>query len=289
MLFAWIGLIICQLNYMSYNVICDVFPLHRIELNTRAKGLMFESTSNHVTAESNHPEDLYDHVILATDLSGVKHILEDTLSATPTDTPQFNIIKSLLHNSISKLSMAPPYKLLWVWFDKQLNSPDAPVMLQTPEFPPITSIGQVHLLQDQFIQWGNETGGSVLQFDLYAWNSGHIDDDKLWDFISPVVADIYPEIIDREFKVLDFHVHTGSNHPAFLRGMEKFRPNVTLPSELGIPNLSFAGDWLHTDYPSAFMERAVSTGREAANHVMLSDHVRQVSMTTTNPRGPGYF
>ena len=52
---------------------------------------------------------------------------------------------------------------------------------------------------------------------------------------------------------------------------------------------SFAGDWLHTTYPSALMERAVSTGREAANHILLADGVCQAPMTVTASRGPGFI
>ena len=82
-------------------------------------------------------------------------------------------------------------------------------------------------------------------------------------------------------------VNSYENFPSFKKGLQQFRPNATYPSECGIPNLSFAGDWLKTSYPSALMERAVSTGREAANHVLLSDHVRQASFKVCPSHGPG--
>ena len=50
-----------------------------------------------------------------------------------------------------------------------------------------------------------------------------------------------------------------------------------------------AGDWINTQFPSALMERAVSTGRLAANEVLLKDHVRQVPLLVVNPKGPGIF
>ena len=250
---------------------------------------MFDSQTNRVIAESSHPDEIYDNVIIAADLSGVKRILKRTLDTTSSNTGAYDIIKNISDSSVSKLSLAPPYKLLWVWFDKQLQDPGASVMLQTPAFAPLTAITQLHHLQQEYILWANQSGGSVFLFDMYAWNSGNVEDAKLWEFISPIVKAIYPEIFDNNFKVLDLHVFTGTTHPAYLKGMEQYRPLVTLPSELGIPNLSFAGDWLHSDYPSVFMERSISTGREAANHVLLSDGVRQVPLKTTNPRGPGYL
>ncbi|XP_072028675.1 carotenoid phi-ring synthase-like [Amphiura filiformis] len=229
----------------------------RIELNSQAEGLVLDSQTNRVTAESSHPDEVYDHTIIATDIPGVKHIFQNTISSISPNTDIYKILTNISDRTISKVTLAPPYKLLWVWFDKQLDDTNTPVMLQTPEFSPLSCITQLHLLQEEFIQWANETGGSVFLFDLYVWNSGNIDDAKLWQFISPIVNDIYPEISDRKFKVLDFHVDTGTTHPAYLKDVEKYRPRATLANELGIPNLSFAGDWLHTDYPSVFMERAV--------------------------------
>jgi len=37
------------------------------------------------------------------------------------------------------------------------------------------------------------------------------------------------------------------------------------------------------------MERAVSTGREAANEVLLKDGVQQAPMLVVNKNGPGLF
>lgn len=40
-------------------------------------------------------------------------------------------------------------------------------------------------------------------------------------------------------------------------------------------------------YPSFIMERAVSTGREAANFVLLDSGVRQVTLKVLAGKGPG--
>ena len=47
------------------------------------------------------------------------------------------------------------------------------------------------------------------------------------------------------------------------------------------------GDWVKTDYPSALMERAVSTGREAANLALYADDVRAAVVVETSKHGPG--
>ena len=42
-----------------------------------------------------------------------------------------------------------------------------------------------------------------------------------------------------------------------------------------------------TDYPAALMEKAVSTGREAANLCLFLDDVREVELTVTDSKVPG--
>lgn len=51
---------------------------------------------------------------------------------------------------------------------------------------------------------------------------------------------------------------------AFRAGEESFRPAVRSP----IPNLFFAADWVRIAEPVMFMERAVTAGRHAANHIL---------------------
>ena len=66
-----------------------------------------------------------------------------------------------------------------------------------------------------------------------------------------------------------------------------FRPKTDTCDQANLNNFYLAGDWIQTDYPSALMERAVSTGREAANQVFLRDNVRQASLKVVNLKGPG--
>lgn len=201
--------------------------------------------------------------------------------------PKIAEIFTNLKANVDNIPIAPPYKVIRVWFDKKMtNSPNFNVV-QTPQDHPINLIAQYHLLEKEYVDWSEKTGGFVVEFHTYVWQHGNVSDDKVWDIIAPAVKEIYPEIIEREFKIIYYHVYSFQNFASFSSGIEKYRPTSGYPQECGIPNLSFAGDWLYTDYPSALMERAVSTGREAANHILLKDHVRQVSLTVTGSHGPG--
>ncbi|XP_054749100.2 carotenoid phi-ring synthase-like isoform X1 [Lytechinus pictus] len=255
----------------------------KIEKNTFVTDLRFNNKDWHVSGISPGAHESYDHVILATDLSAVKAIFTKTILHFPRS-KQVNCIQERLQ----QLPLAPPYKVLRVWFDKQLSSTHPPI-LQTPEFHPINLVVQYHLIEEKSREWSQRTGGSIIEFHLYDWSYGDVEDRNVWTKIAPTVKNIYPEIFVKNFKILGHFVHSGKEFASFPASLEHIRPTVNFPSECGVTNLNFAGDWLHTHYPSALMERAVSTGRIAANQVLLSDHVRQAPTLVTSNYGPGYI
>lgn len=114
-------------------------------------------------------------------------------------------------------------------------------------------------------------------------------DSQVWPLISPTVKEIYPEIFDRQFKVLAYHVNSYHNFASFERGLNLYRPMTDSLAKYGLANIYMAGDWIKTPFPAELMERAVSTGRLAANECLIRDGVRQADLTVVNPKGPGLF
>ncbi|XP_033628254.1 15-cis-phytoene desaturase, chloroplastic/chromoplastic-like [Asterias rubens] len=261
----------------------------RIELETSVGSLVFDKHGRIVT-DTEHPSERFDHVVLASGLDGTKTILQNSLQKLkPEDKITQGRLEKVLKNHLTKLPLAPPFKILTVWFDKQLEGSYKPDVVQTPSFPPITFVAQYHVLKEDFALWANQSGGSVFMFHMFAWEQDEVPDDKIWNFIAPSVREIFPEIFERGFKVLAYNVGGSDKYPSYAKGLEKHRPTVKFPKEYGFPNLVVAGNWLHVDYPTALIERPISTGREAANQILLSDHVRQASLVVTHSHGPGYF
>ncbi|XP_022085794.1 uncharacterized protein LOC110976645 isoform X1 [Acanthaster planci] len=262
----------------------------KIEMESAVESLIFDKKGKIVT-DSKHPSEHYDHVILAAGLNSTKTILRNSLKLLDDskDKSTHNRLSKVLEKHLMKLPLAPPFKVLTVWFDKRLESKYNPDIVQTPSFPPITIITQYHKIREDYAQWANQSGGSVLAFLMFAWEHGEVADDKLWNFIAPTVREIFPEIFQRGFKVLAYHVDGSATYPSYEKGLAKYRPTVTFPKECGFPNLLFAGNWLHANYPTALIERPIATGREAANQILLSDHVRQSSLIVTDSHGPGFF
>ena len=69
--------------------------------------------------------------------------------------------------------------------------------------------------------------------------------------------------------------------PAFRPGTAASRPRVATPE----PDLVLAGDLVHTDFPSALMERAASTGMLAANLLLQRRGVAEEPLHSVVPRG----
>jgi uncharacterized protein with NAD-binding domain and iron-sulfur cluster len=127
-----------------------------------------------------------------------------------------------------------------------------------------------------------------VEFHLYdikkEWVHIH-DPKKLWELVNPVAFGIYPEL--KDMTAIGFTLGEHENFPSYALKQEYARPSTNYPSTIGIENLVLAGDWLKTSYPAALMEKAVITGREAANHILLKDNVRQAEVVVTNSHGPG--
>ncbi|XP_072033265.1 carotenoid phi-ring synthase-like [Amphiura filiformis] len=259
-----------------------------IKLNSSVTAFVMDEESAAFTGITNDttPGRYYDYVVMATDLPAIKNILTNTAEMYQNKPSLSGRVEKILQK-ITNLNVAPPYKVMRVWFDMQLEDSRAKTILETPNFVPINLVAQYHKLEKQYIEWANKTGGSVMEFHLYTWAHGDVPDANVWGIISPAVKQIYPEIFDRNFTILAYHVNTYQNFPSFEMGSASFRPNCTFAMQCGIPNAVFAGDWLHTSYPSALMERAVSTGREAANEILLKDRVKQVPLVVTSSYGPG--
>lgn len=276
-----------------------------IELGKKVGGLSFGEAGVEILGEGGKEGEgeRFDYVVLATNLHGIKSILASSSASPPTSLPDPSYITTTaaleqLKHQISFLEHAPSYKVFRAFFDKQLTGPYAQeIVLETPDSNPVNLIAQYHLLEEQSAEWAAQTGGSVLEFHLYTWEGGYEKEGgfeegeevhALWEYLKPTVCGhLLPEMCERNFTLVDGSLAHYDDFPSFKKGLFKYRPRAQTPRELGMKRLAFAGDWLSTSFPSALMERAVATGREAANVVLLEEGVRQVPVPVTSNHGPG--
>jgi len=222
-------------------------------------------------------------VVLASDVVANKKIIENSVA----EDPESETTLAKLKDKFSKLKIAPAYRILRVWFDKTTD-PTRPDVIETPQFRPLHLLAQFHMLEGESKKWSEKTGGSVIEFHFYADPEiAKMPEEHVWEKVKPVILQVLPELEDA--KVLDTVIGTYHNFTSYDVGQGTIRPSSDYPNIIGIKNLFFAGDWVKTDYPSALMERAVATGREAANHILLNDKVKQVPIKVASSLGPGLF
>lgn len=230
-----------------------------------------------------HRVERYDHTIMAVDLPGMRSILAGSVVADDFAKSSLEVMSG----RFSMLGLAPPYKVMRVWFDGPLNE-GRPDILETPQHRPINLIARYDRLEDEFMDWAKANNGSVIEFHLYTWKAEWkeaTDSLQVWALIKDVVYSIYPEL--SAYQAIGFTLQQHENFCSYAKSQERIRPVSEWPASIGFKNMYLAGDYVRTRYPSALMERAVSTGREAANHVLFNDGVRQATMVVAPSRGPG--
>ena len=226
-------------------------------------------------------EERYDWVILATSVPGTRSILNGSIG---NDAHSQDVVDGLCEK-VNELKVAPPYRVVRFWLDRQ-PSEDVPDIIESPQHPPINLAVQFHLLEEESAEWAAQTGGSVLELHLYA-NSEYtsMPEDRLWTSLAPTVEELLPGLGNA--RVIAQSVGSYEDFTSYETGQGQARPRSSYIFEVGGDRLSFAGDWVKTDYPAALMEKAVSTGREAANLCLFLDDVREVELTVTDSKGPG--
>jgi carotenoid phi-ring synthase / carotenoid chi-ring synthase len=222
----------------------------------------------------------HDWVVAALDVPGARSVL-----AGSTADGAAAAALSRVRDRVSAMEVAPPYRILRLWLDR---APDASRtdVIETPDFAPIVLIAQFHELEDESRAWAAATGGSVLEFHLYALDGplATVSDEDVWPLIRPVALEVLPELADA--RVVGRTVGTYENFTSFGVGQARRRPMPWSPADDGIANLALAGDWVDAPTPSALMERSVLTGRLAANHCLVGDGVREAGWTHVTPLGP---
>jgi len=249
-----------------------------IQLDRAVPGLRF--AEGRALGEINSTE-VFDHVVCSLDIPGLKYVLANSVSLDEASADAVQDLKA----QASALAVAPPYKVVRIWFDKQAD-PSRADILETPQHKPINLVAQFHLMEEESYQWAQQTGGSVMELHLYAnWALDGLSDEQVLPAVRDTFLEILPEMWDAN--VLDYTVGSYHNFTSFETGQATLRPMANTAKKMGISNMGLAGDWVHTEYPSALMERAVSTGREAANLCLYSDGVKAARVTMTSKYGPG--
>lgn len=227
----------------------------RVITKAPIQGLVFKE--GRVVSTTDEPNVKYDHFVMAADIPGVRKILANSTSDEFTQAAV-----DALKDRANRIQIAPPYKVMRVWFQGRLNS-SRPDILETPQHRPLNLIARYDLLEDEYMEWAEANNGTVIEFHMYniqeSWSS-ESDPKKIWEqHVSPTAFEIYPEL--KDMPTLGFTLGQHENFPSYAAKQESFRPTTEFAYKMGVANLALAGDWLKTSYPSALMEKVCTFSR----------------------------
>ncbi|MFF3949064.1 FAD-dependent oxidoreductase [Streptomyces sp. NPDC001902] len=198
----------------------------------------------------------YDAVVLALDTSG----LQAVVAASP------GLERGGWRAGVERLRQAPPFLVSRCWLDRPVR-PDRPGFLGTSGFGPVDNVSVLSHWEGEAARWARETGGSVVELHAYAVDPA-ADRTVVEDSMLRELHRIYPECAGAT--LVDSRHEWRQDCPLFSVGGYQDRPGV-LTSH---PHLVLAGDLVRTALPVALMERAATTGMQAANALLATWGVR---------------
>jgi isorenieratene synthase len=220
----------------------------------------------HMQVHTNTGCHTADAVILAPHLPGLQRIV----AASPE-------LDAAWRTNIAGQSVTNPFAVWRLWLDRPCAPGRAP-FVGTTGLGLLDNISLYHLFEDESRSWAARTGGSVVELHAYALPPGLCDDAIKADLLATLHL-LYPET--RAARVLEERYLVRQDCPAFRPGEATLRPRVATPE----PGLLLAGDFVHTDFPTALMERAASTGMLAANTLLTRWGAAEEPLWSVVPRG----
>lgn len=210
-----------------------------------------------------------DYYVFAADVPGVQHLFK--LSDGE--------INQQVQTQVEKLSIADPFAVARFWFDRDFD-------WEHSNFSSISgyqltdSITLYHRIQEQFIDWHQKTGGSVVELHAYCYKEKQFPNQQaLLTTFEEELYEIVPSL--KEATMLHRELVNQKNFSGYPPGSYAERPETAS----GVANLIFAGDWVKMPFPCGLMERAISSGLLAANEILHQEGLQRRSLFSVNPEG----
>lgn len=195
-----------------------------------------------------------DAVVLAADLHGLGSLLHADVPGVDPDWQQ----------RVRALPVAPPFVVWRLWLDRPVAA-DRPAFMGTSGYGPLDNITVVNHYEAGAAEWARRTTGSVVELHAYAVaadRSGGAGLAALQQELLAGLHTVHPETAHA--RVLADEFRWDRDCPAFPPGQRATRPGVDTPDA----RVVLAGDGVACDLPVALMERAATTGVQAANALL---------------------
>ena len=216
------------------------------------------------------PETLEaDYYVFAADIPGIKHLL--SLSDGEVD--------ATVAAQVEGLQVADPFAVARFWFDQDFTWEHS-WFTSLSGYRLTDSITLYHRIQDDYIDWAERTGGSVVELHAYCYKEKEFPtQEALLATFEAELYDIVPEL--KTAQRLHRQLVNQKNFAGFPPGSFTDRPETATT----VPNLVFAGDWVKMPFPCGLMERAVSSGLLAVNTILQKEGAQRRPLFSVNPEG----
>jgi isorenieratene synthase len=210
-----------------------------------------------------------DYYVLATDVPGTQHL--------------FNLmtgeVDPVLKENVSKLAIADPFAVARFWFDKDFDWEHSN-FASLSGYALTDSITLYHRIQQQFIDWSERTGGSVVELHAYCYKEKEFPtQETLLSTFEQELYEIVPSLSSAN--LLHRELVNQKNFSGYPPNSYQDRPTT----QTTMTNLLFAGDWVKMPFPCGLMERAVSSGLLAANGICHQESLQRRDLLTVMPEG----
>ncbi len=214
-----------------------------------------------------------DYFVIATDVPGAHQILNLAVGEVDVE----------LRDRIGRLAVADPFAVARFWFDRDFSW-DLSDFTSLSGYRLADSITLYHRIQEQFIAWHAETGGSVVELHAYCYKEDEFPtQETLLETFESELYEIVPDLA--EATLLHRELVNQKNFSGYPPGSYRARPETVTSTS----NLLLAGDWVKMPFPSGLMERAVSSGLLAANAVLQKEGRQRRTLYSVKPQGAFNF
>lgn len=210
-----------------------------------------------------------DYYVFATDVPGVQQLFSRITGE----------VNQTVQRQVEKLSVADPFAVCRFWFDRDFDWQHS-YFTSLSGYQLTDSITLYHRIQDQFIEWAQKTGGSVVELHAYCYKEKQFPTQQaLLTTFEQELYEIVPQL--KEATMLHRELVNQKNFSGYPPNSYAERPETNT----AIPNLLFAGDWVKMPFPCGLMERAISSGLLAANEILHQEGLQRRSLLSVNPEG----
>lgn len=218
-----------------------------VQFRTGTRVTSIRQDASGLVVGSDAGELLADAVVLALDTRG----LQTLVAASP------GLGDEPWRQQLADLRVAPPFGVGRRWLAGRF--PDIEPFLGTSGYGPLDNLSRVDALEAGAAKWAARTGGTVVEVHGYALaDTSERTRDELWR----QAARLHPELASAPVLAEQWLVRADC--PLVDTTPWRNRPTVTTPD----PRVMLAGDLVRCDWPIALMERAATTGWQAANALL---------------------